>query len=95
MARLGALQQIEPYIGKFYSMQWIKENVLFQDEELIEEMQKQMDSEEDYHMANAEFDGTLAAVGQAASDNYMAYTAPQMDDNQPPEPEDQSKGKMK
>jgi hypothetical protein len=33
MARLGALQQIEPYIGKFYSMQWIKENVLFQDEE--------------------------------------------------------------
>ena len=31
MARLGALQQIEPYIGKFYSMQWIKENVLFQD----------------------------------------------------------------
>jgi hypothetical protein len=95
MARLGALQQIEPYIGKFYSMQWIKENVLFQDEELIEAMQKEMDSEEDYHMANAEFDGTLAAVGQAASDNYMAYNAPQMDDNQPPEPEDKSKGKPK
>jgi hypothetical protein len=93
MARLGALQQIEPYIGKFYSMQWIKQNVLFQDEELIEEMQKEMDSEEDYHMANAQFDGTLAAVGQAASDNYMAYNAPQMDDNQPPEPEDKSKGK--
>lgn len=45
MNRLGALQQIQPFIGTFYSQEWIKRNVLFQSDEDIDEIKKQMDQE--------------------------------------------------
>lgn len=45
MNRLATLQQIQPYIGTFYSQEYIKRNVLMQTENDITEMQKQMDAE--------------------------------------------------
>lgn len=45
MNRLGALQQIQPFIGTFYSQEWIKRNVLFQSDDDIDEIKKQMDQE--------------------------------------------------
>lgn len=44
--RLTTLQQIQPYIGQFYSTEWIKKNILMQSDEDIESMQKQIDSEQ-------------------------------------------------
>ena len=75
--RIGLLQQIEPYLGRFYSMDWVRRNVLMLTEDEIEEMQEQMDGEEEYHMSNAERTGEMAAATQAAQQNFLQANAPQ------------------
>lgn len=77
MARLATIQQMEPYIGKFFSMNWVKKNVLQQTEQDIEDMQREMDSEEDFHMDFASRDGEIAGATQAAQQNYLQANAPQ------------------
>jgi hypothetical protein len=77
MARIATIQQMEPYIGKFFSMNWVKKNVLQQTEEDIEQMQKEMDAEEDFHMDFASRDGEIAGATQAAQQNYLQANAPQ------------------
>ena len=44
--RLGALQTVDPYIGRYYSMEWVQKNVLQMDKETIAEMKKQIAKEE-------------------------------------------------
>ena len=44
-SRLGILQIVDPYVGRYYSMSWVKKNVLHLDEEEIQEMQGEMDQE--------------------------------------------------
>jgi hypothetical protein len=45
--RMGVLQLVDPYIGRYYSLNWVKQNILqFTDEE-IEQMDKEMQDEED------------------------------------------------
>ena len=44
--RIATLQQVQPYIGMFYSQEWVKKNVLQQSDEDIEAMVKQMTGEE-------------------------------------------------
>ena len=41
MTRLAALQQIDLYVGKYYSVEWVQKNVCMQSDEDIEEIQKQ------------------------------------------------------
>lgn len=77
MARLATIQQLEPYIGKFFSVDWVKRNVLQQTDEDIEQMQKEMDAEEDFHMDMASRDGEIAGATQAAQQNYLQANAPQ------------------
>jgi len=43
--RLSILNLVEPYVGKYYSQEWVKKNVLRLTDEEIEEMQKQIDAE--------------------------------------------------
>jgi hypothetical protein len=43
--RLSILNLVEPYVGKYYSQEWVKKNVLQLTDEEIEEMQKQIDAE--------------------------------------------------
>jgi hypothetical protein len=43
--RLTSLQQVEPYIGRFFSTEWVKKNILMQSDEDIKDMQEQIDSE--------------------------------------------------
>lgn len=43
--RLGLLAVIDPYVGKYYSKEWIRKNVLRLDEEEIKEMEKQIEEE--------------------------------------------------
>ena len=43
--RLQALGQIDPYVGRYYSQEWVKKNVLHLTDDEVEEMQKQIDSE--------------------------------------------------
>ena len=43
--RLGTLAQIEPYIGRFYSQEWVRKNVLRQTDGEIEELDEQIEQE--------------------------------------------------
>lgn len=43
--RLANLQLIDLYVGKYYSIEWIKKNVLMQSDEEIKEISKQMAAE--------------------------------------------------
>ena len=43
--RLGSLATIEPYIGKYYSQDWVRRKVLRQSDQEIQDMDKQIDKE--------------------------------------------------
>lgn len=44
--RLGLLGEVDNYVGKYYSRQWVRKNVLRQTEDDIEDLDKQMEEEE-------------------------------------------------
>ena len=52
--RLGTLQLVDPYVGKYFSIDWVKRKVLKQGDDEIELIQQQMDS-----------DGSAAQLQQA------------------------------
>ena len=41
-SRVGLLQLVDPYVGKYYSMEWVRKNVLQQTDEDIEEINNQI-----------------------------------------------------
>ena len=43
--RLGTLREIDEYAGRYYSVEWIRKNVLMQNDDDIEEIIKQIDTE--------------------------------------------------
>ena len=45
--RISTANQIDPYVGRYYSSAWVKKNVLHMTEEEIEEMQKEIEEEGD------------------------------------------------
>ena len=45
LQRLAALQQLDPYIGKYYSVKWVRKNVLMQTDADIENMDDEMESD--------------------------------------------------
>ena len=44
--RIQTLQLVDPYVGRYYSMEWVRKNVLMMDDEDIEEMKKQIEEEQ-------------------------------------------------
>lgn len=70
-SRLTALQMIEPYIGKYYSVDWVRKNVLRLSEDQIEEIDKQIKDEEELHMDHAEMQGNIAAATQVAQQQHL------------------------
>ena len=45
--RLNTLQQMENYVGTYFSREWVKKNVLRMNDDEIKKMQKEMDDEKD------------------------------------------------
>ena len=43
--RINTVSLVEPFIGKYFSQQWVKKNILMMTEEEIEDMQKEIDAE--------------------------------------------------
>lgn len=43
--RLNTLRELDEYVGRYYSMEWVRKNVLMQTEDEIGEIDKQMDKE--------------------------------------------------
>ena len=69
--RIQILQQLDPYIGKYYSSKWVRKNVLMQTDADIEQMEDEMAEDNDVKMQHAELDGTVAGVQQTAQQNYV------------------------
>jgi len=72
MQRVTALQQVEPYIGRFYSSAWIRKNLLMQTDEEIEIMDKEMAEDKVQQMQLADEQGRLSAVTQVAQQQHLA-----------------------
>jgi hypothetical protein len=62
--RLGILSLVDPYIGKYYSMQWVKKNVLQMNDEMIEEIDKQISKEQDQGITSVTQDQQQAEQNQ-------------------------------
>ena len=45
MNRIATLQAVDPYVGRYYSMAWVRKNVLMMDDDDIEEIQEQIEEE--------------------------------------------------
>lgn len=55
--RLDALVKIEPYVGKYYSINYVKKYVLMQTEDDIDEIEKEINDEAELMQQHAEVDG--------------------------------------
>lgn len=72
LQRLAALQQAEPYIGRFYSTTWIRKNILRQTDEEIQLMNKEMEEDKMLAFDQAEQQGQIAGVTQVAQQQHLA-----------------------
>ena len=43
--RLNTIGMIDPYVGKYYSMNWVRKNILYMTDEEIEEMEQEIEEE--------------------------------------------------
>ena len=75
--RLGLLQTVDPYIGKYYSMAWVQKNILQMDEEVIKQMQKEIKKEND-----AGIGGPTMPPDQQADQQVMEDAYPPVDNTQ-------------
>lgn len=80
--RLGLAQQMEPYVGKYYSHQYMRTKVLHQSEEEMDQIDKEMGEE---HQANIKLQQALIDAGQ---DPNAPPGAGQQGEQEPP-PEQQ------
>jgi ribosomal protein L12E/L44/L45/RPP1/RPP2 len=81
--RMSTLQQVQPYIGIFYSQEWVKKNILQQSDEDIEAMIKEMSQE-------APMPGSIADAEAQEQEQEQEPTGPQQ--APPEEPEKPSSG---
>jgi hypothetical protein len=81
LQRIQMLQQMDPYIGKYYSSSWVKKNVLQLSEDEIKEMDSEIQNDLHDQLGRAEFDGTAAGIAQSSQQNYVNQFTPQEPDN--------------
>jgi hypothetical protein len=63
-SRIGLLQLIDPYVGKYYSLDWAKQNILRMDKDEIKDITKQIKSEQQEMVQNAQMQGQLQLAQQ-------------------------------
>jgi hypothetical protein len=64
LQRMAALQQVDPYVGKYYSHNWVRKNILMQTEDEIENMDKEMLDDREQQIDFAAHQGEMAAAKQ-------------------------------
>lgn len=74
--RIELLSEMQEYVGKYYSEEYVKKNILRQTDDEIEEMQAQMDAEREKMLQDAEFQGQLAGTEQAMMASMMPQEEP-------------------
>jgi hypothetical protein len=71
MQRVQMLQTLDPYVGKYYSMQWIRKNVLRLDEAEIDKIKDELETEKEEHLDNAELQGDIEGVKLKNQQDYV------------------------
>lgn len=74
--RLAMLQQLDPFVGKYYSKKYTQETILRLTEEEIEEMEQDIETEREHDYSLADHQGTVAGVTQTAQQTYLQQNAP-------------------
>jgi hypothetical protein len=74
--RVAMITAMDPFVGKYYSKQYIQSKILRMNDEEIEEIEKQIETERDTDMDLADHQGTLAGVTQTAQQVYLQKNAP-------------------
>ena len=74
--RLQMLQQIEPYVGQYYSKDWVRKHVLNMNDQEVASIQKEIEAETEEHYMQAAHQGTMAGVTQTAQQSYLSDYAP-------------------
>ena len=65
--RVQTLQLIDPYVGRYYSMQWVRKNILQMDDDEIEEMAAQIEEEQAQNMPTDQFGNPIPGAGVPAN----------------------------
>ncbi len=76
LARANILKEIEPFIGKFYSYQWVRENILQQSEELINLIDKQIKEEHNEYVEKQKGIFEIQNAGMQEQLDQMSQEAP-------------------
>lgn len=74
MQRMAMLQQIDPYVGKYYSTAWVRKNVLMQTEDEIKTMDEEMLDDRESQIDFASHQGEMAAAKQAPMNDMAQQT---------------------
>ena len=91
--RITVLQLADPYIGKYFSMQWARKNILNQNDDEIEEIKKQIEDEQEEMQQMAQKTAELTAIQSGATmqqDQQQQQPQPQPPENASQPQPDQS-----
>ena len=84
--RLANLQVIDPFVGRYYSMAWVRKNVLKLTDDELEEMDKEIQEEADANAASMEAQGLDPATGMPVNQLQQMQQPNQMPGGQPGQP---------
>lgn len=62
--RIALLQNVDPFVGKYFSEQWVREKILMQTEDEMKNMDKQMEEDREKQIDFASHQGEMAAAKQ-------------------------------
>lgn len=63
-SRMQSLQLVDPYVGKYYSTNWVRKNVLMQTEDEIKDIDKEIEEDRESQIDFASHEGEMAAAKQ-------------------------------
>lgn len=82
--RINLLNTMIPFIGVYYSMSYVRKNVLHLTEEEIEEMNNEMVEEQEEMMRIAEIEAAKQQIAMGTSTNINSSGAPPAPGGPPP-----------
>jgi hypothetical protein len=74
--RVAMVAQMDSFVGKYYSREYIQTKILRLTEEEIQNIQTQIETEKDLDIVGAEHQGLVSGVTQTAQQNYLQQNAP-------------------
>jgi hypothetical protein len=85
--RITVLQLADPYIGKYFSIEWARKNILNQTDDEIAEIKKQIEEEQEEMMAMAQKQAELQQAAMPQDPQQQQDQQQQVDPNNPIAPQ--------